>query len=99
MPRAAVRRFLLACFAVGLAGTAAADEPVIDLTWGAKIPVRDGTKLNATLYRPNGKTEKLPVVVTITPYIADTYHERGSSLDRSGYCFEFRGLSRDTKTQ
>ena len=24
----------------------------VDLQWGAKIPLRDGVKLNATVYRP-----------------------------------------------
>ncbi len=27
----------------------------IQLTWGVKIPLRDGVQLNATLYRPPGE--------------------------------------------
>jgi putative CocE/NonD family hydrolase len=71
-----------------LAATAvAADEPPVDLTWGVKILVRDKIELNCTLYRPAGKTDKVPVVVTITPYISDTYHERGMYFARHGYAF------------
>jgi putative CocE/NonD family hydrolase len=76
---------LLAVWA--LVPTASADEPAVDLTWAVKIPVRDGITLNATFYRPAGKTDKLPAVVTITPYGADTYHERGMYFARHGYAF------------
>src|SRR5438270_6581573 len=83
-----MRQIFAACFALVLAISAsAADEPAVDLTWAVKIPVRDGTKLNATLYRPAGKSDKLPVVVTITPYIADTYHDRGMYFARHGYAY------------
>jgi uncharacterized protein len=59
----------------------------VDITWGAKIPMRDGVKLNATLYRPHARTEPLPVIVTLTPYIADEYHARGIFFARNGYVF------------
>jgi putative CocE/NonD family hydrolase len=58
-----------------------------DVTWGVKIPMRDGVNLNATLYRPHGQTEPLPVIFTLTPYISDTYHERGMYFARNGYVF------------
>ncbi len=66
---------------------AAADEPAVDLTWGVKIPVRDGYSLNATLYRPSGKSGPFPAAVTITPYISDTYHDRGMYFARHGFAF------------
>ena len=44
-----------------------------DLKWGEKIPVRDGIRLNATLYRPK-TSERAPAIFTLTPYIADSYH-------------------------
>jgi predicted acyl esterase len=59
----------------------------VDITWGVKIPMRDGVKLNATLYRPHARTEPLPVIVTLTPYIADEYHARGIFFARNGYVF------------
>jgi uncharacterized protein len=58
-----------------------------DVTWGVKIRMRDGVNLNATLYRPHGQTEPLPVIFTLTPYISDTYHERGMYFARNGYVF------------
>jgi len=69
----------------GLAG--AADEAAtVDLTWGVKIPLRDGTKLNATIYRPR-TDDPLPVVFTLTPYMSDTYHDRAYYFAQNGYVF------------
>ena len=48
---------------VAAAETAAKADPV-DFRWGVKIPLRDGVKLNATLYRPLGQKEPLPCVFT-----------------------------------
>ncbi|HEY0782462.1 MAG TPA: CocE/NonD family hydrolase, partial [Thermoanaerobaculia bacterium] len=68
---------------------AAAEEApaAVDLAWGLKIPLRDGVVLNATVYRPAGQREPLPVVFTLTPYIGDSYHERGLYFARHGYVF------------
>lgn len=63
------------------------EEPPVDLEWGVKIPLRDGVLLNATLYRPGGQKEPLPVVFTLTPYTADTYHPRSLYFARNGYVF------------
>src|SRR6185295_15936082 len=57
----------LAALVVGKPGVARAAEtplPEVDLTWGAKIPLRDGVHLNATIYRPHGQTDPLPVIFT-----------------------------------
>ncbi len=59
----------------------------VDLVWGVKVPMRDGVALNATVYKPNGMTEPLPVVFTLTPYISDTYHPRAYYFARNGYVF------------
>jgi predicted acyl esterase len=59
----------------------------VDLVWGLKIPTHDGNQLNATLYKPQPLPEPLPVILTITPYIADSYHERGMYFARNGYIF------------
>lgn len=61
--------------------------PGVDLLWGLKIPLRDGVALNGTVYRPAGQKEPLPVVVTVTPYIGDTYHARALYFARHGYVF------------
>jgi putative CocE/NonD family hydrolase len=59
----------------------------IDLLWGVKVPLRDGVRLNATVYKPKPQDGPLPVVFTLTPYIADTYHERALYFARHGYVF------------
>jgi putative CocE/NonD family hydrolase len=64
----------------------AADWP-IDLIWGLRIPMRDGVHLNGTVYKPRPQPEPLPVIFTLTPYVADTYHERGNYFARHGYVF------------
>ncbi len=62
------------------------DQP-IDLIWGFKIPMRDGVRLNGTVYKPAGQVEPLPVIFTLTPYISDSYHERAYYFARHGYVF------------
>ncbi|MGH8040896.1 MAG: CocE/NonD family hydrolase [Rudaea sp.] len=59
----------------------------VDLQWGVKIPLRDGVALNATLYRPQNQKAPLPCVFTLTPYIAQSYHDRGMYFAAHGYVF------------
>jgi putative CocE/NonD family hydrolase len=70
-----------------LYGQAPSSPKPVSIQWGVKIPVRDGIKLNGTLYQPSDVQEPLPVIFTFTPYIADTYHERGMYFARNGYIF------------
>ena len=65
----------------------ATEEKDVDLIWGVKIPMRDGVRLNATVYKPKGMREPLPVIFTLTPYIADTTHARAMYLAQNGYVF------------
>jgi putative CocE/NonD family hydrolase len=65
---------------------AAAAAPV-DLVWGLQIPLRDGVRLNGTVYRPAGQREPLPVIFTLTPYVGDSYHDRAMYFARHGYVF------------
>lgn len=60
-----------------------------DVRWGVRIPTRDGVELNATLYLPkaNENPVRAPVIFTLTPYISDTYHERGAYFATHGYPF------------
>jgi hypothetical protein len=64
-----------------------ANDAAIDFQWGVKIPLRDGVKLNATLYKPQGQKDALPCVFTLTPYIAQSYHDRGMYFAAHGYVF------------
>jgi putative CocE/NonD family hydrolase len=58
----------------------------VDFRWGVKIPLRDGVQLTATVYKPVGD-EPVPAIFTLTPYIADTYHERAYYFAQRGYAF------------
>jgi putative CocE/NonD family hydrolase len=78
----------LLCSATLFAQAPAVDKGgPVDFQWGVKIPLRDGVKLNATLYRPQGQKESVPCAFTLTPYIAQTYHERGMYFAAHGYVF------------
>jgi putative CocE/NonD family hydrolase len=93
--------FLAVAVCVGLATSIIAHSPTpapspakppadYELRWGVKIPMRDKVELNATLYLPKtaeGSPTKTPVIFTLTPYISDTYHERGTYFASHGYAF------------
>ena len=82
---------LLAFGSFSLVGTddARADPPPdpVQFQWTVKIPLRDGVKLNATVYRPLDQKAPLPCVFTLTPYIAQSYHDRGMYFAARGYVF------------
>jgi putative CocE/NonD family hydrolase len=59
----------------------------VDLLWAVKVPLRDGVRLNATVYRPAVMKGPLPAIFTLTPYIADSYHERAMYFARHDYVF------------
>ncbi len=69
------------------AGFSAEKPADIDLEWGVKIPMRDGVCLDATICRPHAQKGRLPVVFTLTPYIADSYFDRAQYFARNGYVF------------
>lgn len=59
----------------------------IDFSWGIKIPMRDNVLLNATLYLPH-TANPTPVIFTLTPYMADSYHPRAMYFaETAGYAF------------
>ena len=79
-----VLRVLMAILcAVPLAAAAAEN---VNFQWGVKIPMRDGVKLNATVYTPV-KKEPAPCIFTLTPYISQSYHDRGMYFASHGYPF------------
>jgi putative CocE/NonD family hydrolase len=59
----------------------------IEFRWGVKIPLRDGVRLNATMYTPKWQSAPTPCIFTLTPYISDTYHERGVFFAKHGLPF------------
>ena len=77
------------CFA-GVAraqDASSAEKKTVDMTWGVKIPMRDGVQLNATLYQPHEQKDSLPVVFTFTPYIGDSYTDRAMYFAQHGYVY------------
>lgn len=50
-----------------------------------KIPMRDGIKLNAYLYRDELNTEKLPAVIYLSPYPTGSQATRGNVFATNGY--------------
>ncbi len=61
----------------------------VDVTWGVKIPMRDGVKLSANVYKPKGMTEPQPVIFALNPYTAEHGHERAVYFAQNGYVFVF----------
>jgi len=59
----------------------------VDYQWEVRIPLRDGTQLGATVYRPAGEQAARPCVFTLTPYVRDSYHDRGVYFAAHGYPF------------
>ncbi len=64
-----------------------AEKNVINIRTGIKIKVRDGIFLNATIYQPQLQSKPLPVIFSLTPYISDTYHERGVYFAQHDYVY------------
>jgi uncharacterized protein len=87
----AIAALLLACrWLILPASASAADETLdkqVDLLWGVKIPMRDGVKLDASVYKPHDQKQPFPVIFTLTPYIADSYLDRATFFAKNGYVF------------
>ena len=64
-----------------------ANAQEMDMIWGVKVPMRDGVKLNATVYKPHNQKEKLPVIFTLTPYISDSYYARAGYFATHNFVF------------
>ena len=69
------------------AETPAASAKPYNIQWGVKIPMRDGVALDATIIRPAGASTKYPVVLTLTPYVADRFIDVGAYFAKAGYVF------------
>jgi putative CocE/NonD family hydrolase len=57
------------------------------MQWGVKIPMRDGVRLNATLYVPRDQTAPLPTLFTATPYVSQMYHDQAVYFAANGLPF------------
>jgi predicted acyl esterase len=83
---------MLGTLAVAPGNARAEDAPPasssnVDMQWRARIPMRDGVSLNATVYKPHGQKEALPVIFTFTPYIGDSYTDRAMYFAGHGYVY------------
>jgi uncharacterized protein len=65
----------------------ASDASKVDFKWNEKIPLRDGVRLSATVYTPRGQKAAAPCLFTLTPYIAQSYHDRGIYFAAHGFPF------------
>lgn len=63
------------------------EDVKIEFQWGVKVPVRDGVHLNATVYMPKNQPAPSPCVVTMTPYVSDSFHDRGVYFATRGLPF------------
>jgi putative CocE/NonD family hydrolase len=64
-----------------------ADTGNVRLHWGINIPLRDGVRLNATLYTGTSSQPPAPCIFTLTPYISDHCHERAAYFAARGLPF------------
>ena len=59
--------------------------PGVTMHWGVKIPMRDGTRLSATLYLPEGGDVPAPCLFDLTPYTGNRNHPRASLFAQHGF--------------
>src|SRR5690606_38583017 len=95
MPPRAVVRFWCLLLVAALAVSARADEFIVEKD--VMVPMRDGVKLATDVYRPaeDGEPvdEKLPVILTRTPYNKNGAKTAGEYFAKNGYVF----VAQDTR--
>jgi putative CocE/NonD family hydrolase len=64
-----------------------AAPPAVEIRWGVRVPMRDGITLHATVYQPAGTRDRVPVILSMTPYTTDELHGRGQYFAQRGYVF------------
>lgn len=66
-------------------------DPVVDVMvqFGMRIPLSDGTQLSAVYYAPTAPAQSgpRPVIVSITPYVAQSLHDYALYYSRNGFPF------------
>lgn len=70
-----------------------AQDAAIKVEKGVMVPMRDGVKLATDVYLPEGGSEKLPVILTRTPYNKDGTKSYGEYFAKNGYAF----VAQDTR--
>jgi putative CocE/NonD family hydrolase len=60
---------------------------LIQVTWDQKIPMRDGTRLSGIVFRDPKQAKPLPVILAMTPYIAEHAAKQGLYFAQNGYVF------------
>jgi putative CocE/NonD family hydrolase len=63
------------------------DSQKIRLRWAERIPLSDGTALNAAIYLPKEQAAPAPCVATLTPYTIQNYHTTGVYFAARGLPF------------
>jgi putative CocE/NonD family hydrolase len=79
--------YALSLWAADETSSPAPDASRVQFSWGVKIPMRDGVRLNATVYTPREQKAPAPCIFTLTPYIAQSYHDRGIYFAAHGFPF------------
>jgi uncharacterized protein len=59
----------------------------VSMHWGVRVPLRDGLHLSAILYLPEERSSASPVVFALTPYVAQTHHQRAIYFASRGLPF------------
>jgi hypothetical protein len=67
--------------------SAQCDTQSVEFHWGIKVPLRDGIRLNATVYRPKDQRTPAPSICALTPYVADHLHDRAVYFAARGLPF------------
>jgi uncharacterized protein len=62
-----------------------AKKDTVSIKWGIKIPMRDGVRLNGTLYLPDNQKEPRPAILSFSPYIAEREHPEALAIAANGY--------------
>lgn len=78
---------LLAASALANDASQTPDAAKVEMQWRVKIPLRDGVQLSAILYTPKDQAAPGACIVTLTPYIAQSYHDRGVYFAAHGLPF------------
>jgi putative CocE/NonD family hydrolase len=84
---AAAASFVLAGSALAADDAVVPDAAKIDMHWGVKIPLRDGVQLSAIVYTAKDHAAPSACIFTLTPYIAQSYHDRGVYFAAHGLPF------------
>lgn len=79
---------LLIMFAsLGVATTEQPEDKDVDIILDLKVPMRDGVRLSARVWKPSRMESPLPTVLVFTPYISDESQGRGMFFARNGYVY------------